>query len=494
MKIAIIGYGISGASILKELIDSDSQDNIQEIHIFEKTHNIATGYAYEEDDLTLLMNSYSTRLSLNDDDPDEYVTWLKNNYPKYANDQFSPRPIFGKYLQDKYAAYLHESKVIFHQDEVLDLSLKFNNKDGAVHKHLPYLVDIHTKTSGIHSNFEYIYMSIGHPPYADHYNLFNCPNYIHSPFPMENVFSEVNQDQSVGIIGSGLTGIDIMYYLKKVKKLTKPTTFYIRHEPFTNAKNQLYNGDLHLSFNQQWINMHQSEMKESIPLEKMWQQILEDMTKNNVDIMEVIYKYQNGSLAEIRQQVEKVPLALQKVQRYVGRLTEFLPDLFMALSPQDRQLFHDKYIPLFEHFRTQFPVIKLREIISWIDQGKVRIISQLSDIQYKNHHFNISNNQGLNYHEDILVNATGFQLNLQEAGKEHTFIANIYDKEIIQQNPLGGILVSWPIAHPLSPRYGELTQLYLTGFWIFKTQFGNNNAQMTARYGRQVAQDLLKQL
>ena len=34
MKVAIIGYGISGASILKELIDSDSHNHIDEIHVF----------------------------------------------------------------------------------------------------------------------------------------------------------------------------------------------------------------------------------------------------------------------------------------------------------------------------------------------------------------------------------------------------------------------------------------------------------------------------
>ena len=492
MKVAIIGYGISGASILKELIDSDSHNHIDEIHVFEKSNNIATGYAYQEDDLSLLMNSYSTRLSLNDQDPNEYVNWLKDNYPQYAQDPFSPRPIFGKYLQDKFAHYIYHNKVISHQDEVVDLKLKELSEDTSESK--AYHFTIITQDNTQYKDFDYVFMSIGHPPYADHYDLSDYPGYIHTPFPISKVFDDIESDQSVGVIGSGLTGIDIMYYLQTKKDLEKPTSFYIRHEPFTNVKNELYDGELQISFDKSWIVQQQSQSGQSIPLQVMWKQLLEDMETNDVDLMEVIHNFQNGSLAEIRQQLDNVPLQLQKVQRYVGLLTEYLPDLFMALSPQDRQLFNDKFMPLFEHFRTQFPAIKLQEIVSWIDQGKVRIISQLADILVTDQHFEMINTEGLTYEEDVLVNATGFQMNLQQAGKDHAFIGNIYQDEIIQQNPLGGILVTWPIAHPLSPRYGELHQLYLTGFWIFKTQFGNNNAQMTARYGLQVAKDLLKHI
>lgn len=491
MNIAIVGFGISGASILKTLTESDKMNQIEAIHLFEKSQNLATGYPYQEDHLSLLMNSYSSRLSLNPDNSDEYLQWLEDNYPQYAKDKFSPRQIFGKYLQARYLPALNHDKVTFHQEEVIDIDLQPRSKENGGLFNLPFTFTLTTNQGVLSQSFDVIFLALGHPPYADHYDLSDAPGYINNPFPISKITDYIPQHKSVGIIGSGLTGIDIMYYLHKIKHLQKPITFYIRHEPFTNVKNELYQGPLTLNFDHKWIENHRQGYQGSIPLKVIWQQIVEDMEANQVNIFDAIQKYQHGSLPEIHQQLKEVPLELQKIQRYVGLLTEFLPDLFMALSPADRQLFNEEYLKLFEHFRTQLPEVKLKQIIQWMDEGSVKIVSRLTDIHYQDDKFILENKEGLRFEEDILVNATGFQMNLSKAGETHPLIKHLYDKEIITQNPLGGITVTWPIAHPISSRYGQLTQMIISGFWIFKTQFGNNNAQMTAKYGQTLAQHIL---
>lgn len=90
MKLAIVGMGISGSSVLKHLYDLNALTEEDQVDVYEPREQIAVGFAYQSDDLLLLMNSYSKRLSLNEANPDEFMEWLATHHPEYVKDDFVP--------------------------------------------------------------------------------------------------------------------------------------------------------------------------------------------------------------------------------------------------------------------------------------------------------------------------------------------------------------------------------------------------------------------
>ncbi len=488
MKIAIIGMGISGASTLKSLIDSGAVSESDQVDIFEPRKGIGTGFAYQEDEDTLLMNSYSTRLSLNEENPNEYIEWLRHHFPEYSEDDFSPRHIFGLYLRDKFETYISTSYVNHIQERVIDLEIRqVNTKNPRDYQYI-----IRTEQN-VYSDYEYLFMTIGHPPYADYYDLIKSEQYIHNPYPLSKTLKIIDKQDRVGIIGSSLTAIDITHALMDKCELEAPINLYSRYQPFTNVKNKLYTNTIHLTMDESWIEQEKNKYQGSIPLVVMWEKLKDDFQQNGVNILEAIDKYQIGSVSAMRRQTQETPLDLQIIQRYVGLLTAYLPSLNMALTPADRQTFHTKYKWLFEHFRTQFPAIKMNLMHQWLENGHIRFITGLKDIRVTDQQtFMIETREGYQHTVDKLINATGFQMNLAQAAKIDPLIAALYHREIITQHSLGGIQISWPGSHPLSLKYGEIHTMVLSGAWIFTTQFGNNNAQMTARHGKFMAENFLK--
>lgn len=497
MNIAIVGMGISGSSVLKHLFDLDLVDEDVTIDIYEPFEEPIVGKAYRHDSAVLLMNSYSRRLSLRDGHPNDFVDWLEDHHPEYAQDDFAPRHVYGEYLVDFYGDYLNKPQVTLYQEEVTCLTILTGDTQVVANNQaeISQTYGLATQNHPQLKIYDVVFLTIGHLPYADPYNLRGATHFVHTPYPVHDQLSPLDATQRIGIIGSGLTGLDVMHYLQASKDLTHPVTFYIRHEPFTNVKSQLYQGDLVLSFDTDWIRTHRSTQDGQIPLQMIWQQIVEDMTANGVDLFQVIEKYQAGTVFNMRLEMAENPRDLQIVQRYIGLFTAYLPELNMALSPQDRARYHRDYKRIFEHFRTQFPSVKMALILQWLDQNKIKIITGLQSVEsHEGGGFTLRTNVGKEYHCDILVNATGFENNLEKAAQLSPLIDALYRQEIITQSPLGGIQVTWPYAHPISPRYGEIKGIFVSGLAISTTQYGNNNAQMTAKHGKDMVTYLKDQL
>ena len=92
--------------------------------------------------------------------------------------------------------------------------------------------------------YDAVFLAIGHPPYADYYNLEGHPGYVHEPFPVSNLFDHIDPAKDrVGIVGSSLTALDVMEYLQENAEWKHPITFYTRHEPFATVKETYYEGD-----------------------------------------------------------------------------------------------------------------------------------------------------------------------------------------------------------------------------------------------------------
>lgn len=77
MKIAIVGFGVSGAAILMALNTSGKLERDIQVDVFDPKDEPAVGLAYGEDAKHLLVNAFPTAMSLNPEDPLEFSTWLE---------------------------------------------------------------------------------------------------------------------------------------------------------------------------------------------------------------------------------------------------------------------------------------------------------------------------------------------------------------------------------------------------------------------------------
>ncbi|MFO3665497.1 FAD/NAD(P)-binding protein [Anaerococcus sp. ENR0831] len=100
MKIAIVGCGISGANVLKNIIEHKNFDNNLYIDIYEKRSELGVGLAYEEDDMHKVLNTPVAHMNVNLEDRNEFRNWLIENYVELPTIEGKiPRPITGQYIQ-----------------------------------------------------------------------------------------------------------------------------------------------------------------------------------------------------------------------------------------------------------------------------------------------------------------------------------------------------------------------------------------------------------
>lgn len=116
MKIAIVGFGISGAALLMSLKTSGKLEMNISVDIFDPNDEQAVGLAYGKDDTHLLLNAFPTAMSLNSEDTFEFSKWLESHYPEYDTKvDLVPRTIFGEYAKERITPLLEEENITYYK-------------------------------------------------------------------------------------------------------------------------------------------------------------------------------------------------------------------------------------------------------------------------------------------------------------------------------------------------------------------------------------------
>ncbi|MGO3019177.1 MAG: FAD/NAD(P)-binding protein, partial [Anaerococcus sp.] len=108
MKIAIIGFGLSGFSFLKTLIDNTKYSENFEIDIYEKRDEYPVGIPYEDDSSDKLLNVDADEMVYPESDKDDFKNWMdKKGKSLDDREKMAPRIYFGQYLKDKSKPYIN---------------------------------------------------------------------------------------------------------------------------------------------------------------------------------------------------------------------------------------------------------------------------------------------------------------------------------------------------------------------------------------------------
>src|SRR5690625_3198687 len=483
MKIAVVGAGISGATIVKTCINHKNFKKEDHIEVFEPREIIGGGLPYDQDDESIMLNVDPEVLSYDSSIPNDFVEWLDENYKEpYNFEGLVSRPKYGRYLKERFSPYFNHEQVTHHPYEVIDMNVfDAETKEPAIEtKSGNYVYQLKTTNGWQDTFYDAVFLSIGHPPYADYYQLMGQENYIHNPYPMYEVLGHLTGEEKIGVIGSGATGIDLMRFLMTNYDLKEPLTYYVpTGEIFNFPTIPLEKEEFQFTFSKDWIKAQMDPYTGSIPLDKIIKTIIEDIKQERIDINTVYNRYKEDDLEAMRLALESNDQELALIHSYAAKLIVYLPDLFNKLSGEDQERYLNQYHKKLLFFKSRVPNQTFKWLFELLDAGKVRLVEGISEIHpKKGGAFSVVADETET--ADLLINATGFDTQIEHIAKNRPLIKNLYHQKLILPHKKGRfVFVDWPQAQVINQRFGLMKNLFFTGILIGGTQHENNDAHLT---------------
>lgn len=120
--VAVVGGGFSAAAAICNLLECLGSGRT--IGVIGRTATLGLGTAYSTEDDTHRLNVPAGRMSMFPDRPNHLMEWLGENEPQFGPEDFIPRRIYGRYVQDTLQACLYHkdnrAEVHFLDAEAID--------------------------------------------------------------------------------------------------------------------------------------------------------------------------------------------------------------------------------------------------------------------------------------------------------------------------------------------------------------------------------------
>ena len=222
--IAIIGGGVSGSLTAFHLV---LQGTPARVILIDQRPDFGLGLAYSTPSLRHLLNVPAGKISALPDQADHFLNWLRKNHdPAATETTFAPRAVFGRYIQSLLASTNQlEQKIA----TVVDLR---HQDSGAVL----------TLDDGCELRADLVVLATGNldPATLPGVTKAACDSglYRHNAWAAETC-AGLDPDGSVALIGTGLTGVDVVLRLRelghrgRIIALSRHGMFPNRHDVYT---------------------------------------------------------------------------------------------------------------------------------------------------------------------------------------------------------------------------------------------------------------------
>ncbi|OWP61881.1 hypothetical protein CDA63_17225 [Hymenobacter amundsenii] len=215
-SITIIGGGFSGSMLAVQLARlAGDQPFACDVHLVEPRPVPGPGLAYTARRPEYLLNVRSEALSAFPDQPDHFENWLRiTGPPEYCAQDFCSRQNYGRYLQQLVGQVLewpslNGIKGHWHNQTARSITLNPDGGPGAV---------VRLRNDTI-IRTDYVVLALGNfpppPPTRGTGSTayLNAPTYHGNPWAV-GALRDIASDESVLLIGTGLTAVDILLGLR----------------------------------------------------------------------------------------------------------------------------------------------------------------------------------------------------------------------------------------------------------------------------------------
>ena len=207
-RITIIGGGASGTLLTANLLRIGTDDDI-EINLVERRVKIGRGVAFGTTRDSHLLNVPAGRMGAFPDDIEGFHRWLTDKGFGFDSHDFVPRVKYGEYLRDVFTEASENSpsnvRLNVVDDEAVDMSV---NGDSA---------EVMLRSGEILPS-THVVLAFGnfkppHPTVSD-LSFVSSGRYFQDPWSSE-LYDSLDPDDSIFIVGTGLSMIDVALHLNK---------------------------------------------------------------------------------------------------------------------------------------------------------------------------------------------------------------------------------------------------------------------------------------
>ena len=458
MRVAIIGMGTAGVSVLRQLVKHENFSQLK-VDVYDDDRNMGQGVPFQNDSSELLINMPSKSMSLNLDDDQEFWKWYQNQTEfNFSNPQYLPRFVFGHYMKS-YLSYYNDQfdnltiindkvQEIFTQSDVDDTDLKY-----------------HVCTCDDEKEwreYDYLFLTFGTFSYHDPYDLKGTKGYIQTPYPTYHTLDNVKDSDRIVIIGTGLASLDAVRYVAAHHPYL-PITMTSRSAALPSVRGKMTK----IQFTHLTKSRFNGIMKNhfgNVPLEKVVSLFLKECEDYGIDFKKLIYRRTGNHVKDLEYDLNHEE-EMGIFQSIIEHLKENLNWIWNSLSVKDQETFNRKYTKIIQLNSNPMPPRTARLLIKLIQNNELVIKKGLEDIVHKNNQFMLKYNDTTQNYElfDIVINATGSKTHLSQLDEDDQLILNLENRQIVQRHPMGGIQIIPETNQVISPRYGTLKNVIAIG-------------------------------
>ena len=458
MRVAIIGMGTAGVSVLRQLVKHENFSQLK-VDVYDDDRNMGQGVPFQNDSSELLINMPSKSMSLNLDDDQEFWKWYQNQTEfNFSNPQYLPRFVFGHYMKS-YLSYYNDQfdnltiindkvQEIFTQSDVDDTDLKY-----------------HVCTCDDEKEwreYDYLFLTFGTFSYHDPYDLKGTKGYIQTPYPTYHTLDNVKDSDRIVIIGTGLASLDAVRYVAAHHPYL-PITMTSRSAALPSVRGKMTK----IQFTHLTKSRFNGIMKKhfgNVPLEKVVSLFLKECEDYGIDFKKLIYRRTGNHVKDLEYDLNHEE-EMGIFQSIIEHLKENLNWIWNSLSVKDQETFNRKYTKIIQLNSNPMPPRTARLLIKLIQNNELVIKKGLEDIVHKNEQFMLKYNDTTQNYEsfDIVINPTGSKTHLSQLDEDDQLILNLENRQIVQRHPMGGIQIIPETNQVISPRYGTLKNVIAIG-------------------------------
>ncbi|ATG41868.1 FAD/NAD(P)-binding protein [Phaeobacter piscinae] len=413
MKIAVLGAGYAGVSVLENLVATLPDLSVLSLDVFDKSRSFGPGVAYQEDAETNLLNRPLKLMYLSR--RNDFRDWLVQTGAREAaadEDGFLQRAMFGRFLQSRFDELCGMVRGAGGRIRIIGTEVEAI----APSRRPDALYQLSWNGSG--SDYDMVYLCLGTNLEADPYGLSGTPGYFRSPYPAARL--QALQQLRVGILGCRLTAYDValgvdgrkMLITSRRAGLPKAVTAY---RPVTLG---------HLT-TEGLAALREGSDGGRVSLSAVMEVFEAEMQHQGVDV----------SFADLLRGVDSADNDL--VSSVLAETNMLIPQLWASLSDRAKSAFLRHFHRLWSNMRVPISRTNADRIAGLQASGALSHRSGLRDVTFCKGCYHMEFADGT-VEVDAVVNATGLQRGLDEA---NPLIRSLLDQGFAERDATGGIKV-----------------------------------------------------
>ena len=454
-RVAIIGMGVGGSAVLMAYAKKYNKQKPNDIQIdcYDESDTFGRGVPFSEQSPEALINSRTIKISYDYENLEDFHDWLEEKHPGVSVPDYVPRSVYGDYNYERTMDLIARLSANTIYKKISSLNYLAETKQWEVDDLL----------------YDEVHLCIGNQSYNDPYKLTGLKHYIHQPYPLDKVCQPLGKTDSVVIVGTSLTAIDCAKHIMNFSLVDKVYMFS-RSNKFPAVR-----GDDHqpLKFNYlTFESVYQAKQENN---GKFTYAIFEKLFNKEIKHLQINYsQFKNDYLTPAREGIQSGldhPDIFGQMPMLMNRVTEIMTVGWEAMPESDREEFNKHFKQVIELTRNPMPDDSARELLSFIEAGKLVILDDVDSIEVQAGKFNLlDEGKELIQEVDWVMNATGLDMAFKEAkGLTEQLLNDRYS----QVDSAGGLSIVRP-ASVISPRYGAWENLHAHGLIVQGPIYQNN--------------------